>query len=143
MAVFTALAQPVALPAVFHCAAGKDRTGIVALLQRLLSLNSQTVAADYALSDLAPAGRHPSLPGHPMTHRRGHTSHQRLSTWATRPRGLGQGMQRAFRASSQHEHEFFAMSSGWISERVSLRSEVGEVGIVVGSHPHDHAVEEE
>lgn len=56
VAIFTALAEPDALPAVFHCAAGKDRTGIVAaLLLRLLGVDSKIVAADYALSDLATA----------------------------------------------------------------------------------------
>ena len=56
VAVFSALCQPGALPAVFHCAAGKDRTGIVAaLLLRLLGVDSQIVTADYALSDLATA----------------------------------------------------------------------------------------
>ena len=38
-------------PIVFHCAAGKDRTGLVAaLLLSLLGVDDETVAADYALT---------------------------------------------------------------------------------------------
>ena len=45
------LAEPPSLPAVFHCAAGKDRTGIVAaILLELLGVDRSTVVADYALS---------------------------------------------------------------------------------------------
>lgn len=55
-AVFAVLAAPRATPTIFHCAAGKDRTGIVAaLLLRLLGVDQQVVAADYALSDVATA----------------------------------------------------------------------------------------
>ncbi|NED94244.1 tyrosine-protein phosphatase [Phytoactinopolyspora alkaliphila] len=40
-------------PVVFHCAAGKDRTGIVAaVLLSLLGVSDDDVAADYALTDL-------------------------------------------------------------------------------------------
>ena len=43
-------------PVVVHCLAGKDRTGIVvALVLSLLGVADETVAADYALSDLAMA----------------------------------------------------------------------------------------
>jgi protein-tyrosine phosphatase len=46
-----ALAEPGALPAVFHCAAGKDRTGIVAaLVLSLCGVDDETIADDYALS---------------------------------------------------------------------------------------------
>ena len=45
------LAQPGALPAVFHCAAGKDRTGILAgLLLSSLGVSDDDVVADYALT---------------------------------------------------------------------------------------------
>ncbi len=38
-------------PAVFHCAAGKDRTGVIsALLLSLLDVPEETIVADYALS---------------------------------------------------------------------------------------------
>jgi protein-tyrosine phosphatase len=50
----TVLAEPGALPAVFHCAAGKDRTGIVAgIVLRLLGVAVDDVMADYALSQAA------------------------------------------------------------------------------------------
>lgn len=40
-------------PMVFHCAAGKDRTGIVAAtLMTLLGVPDDTIAADYALTEL-------------------------------------------------------------------------------------------
>lgn len=52
--IFAELADPASLPAVFHCAAGKDRTGIVAaLLLRLLDVDLATTADDYALSEIA------------------------------------------------------------------------------------------
>ena len=45
------LATPGALPAVFHCTAGKDRTGVLsAIVLSLLGVDEPTVVADYALS---------------------------------------------------------------------------------------------
>lgn len=50
------LAEPGNLPAVFYCAAGKDRTGILsALILRLVGVPAETVVADYALSEEATA----------------------------------------------------------------------------------------
>jgi protein-tyrosine phosphatase len=50
----TALAAPDARPAVFHCTAGKDRTGLLsALMLSLLGVPEETVVADYALSGAA------------------------------------------------------------------------------------------
>lgn len=47
------LADPANLPAVFHCTAGKDRTGIVAaLLLMLLGVPDETIIADYSLTNL-------------------------------------------------------------------------------------------
>jgi protein-tyrosine phosphatase len=52
--VLAVLAEPGSLPAAFHCAAGKDRTGIVAgLLLALLGVPAEAVADDYALSEVA------------------------------------------------------------------------------------------
>jgi protein-tyrosine phosphatase len=49
--VLEILASPDALPAVFHCTAGKDRTGVLsALVLSLLGVDEETVVADYALS---------------------------------------------------------------------------------------------
>lgn len=40
------------LPAVFHCAAGKDRTGITAaLIYSILGVDRETIIADYVLTD--------------------------------------------------------------------------------------------
>jgi protein-tyrosine phosphatase len=51
-----ALAAPDARPAVFHCTAGKDRTGLLAaLVLSLLGVPEETVVADYALSGAAMA----------------------------------------------------------------------------------------
>jgi protein-tyrosine phosphatase len=48
---FQLLAMPEALPAVFHCAAGKDRTGLLAaLLLSALGVSDEVVVADYALT---------------------------------------------------------------------------------------------
>ncbi len=45
------LAAPGALPAVFHCTAGKDRTGVLsAIVLSLLGVDEPTVVGDYALS---------------------------------------------------------------------------------------------
>jgi len=51
---FTALSSGDSLPAVFHCSAGKDRTGVLsALILAFLGVPDETIVADYALS--APA----------------------------------------------------------------------------------------
>ena len=51
---FRILAAPGAFPAVFHCAAGKDRTGVLAgLLLSSLGVRDDDVVADYALTALA------------------------------------------------------------------------------------------
>lgn len=50
--IFAALAEPGAFPALVHCTAGKDRTGIVvALLLGTAGVPAATVAADYALTE--------------------------------------------------------------------------------------------
>ena len=50
-ALLTHLTEPGALPAVFHCSAGKDRTGLsAALLLRLLGVPEEIVLDDYELS---------------------------------------------------------------------------------------------
>jgi protein-tyrosine phosphatase len=52
----TLLAQPGALPAVFHCTAGKDRTGVLAaLVLGHLGVPDDDIAADYALTEEAMA----------------------------------------------------------------------------------------
>jgi protein-tyrosine phosphatase len=57
-AVFRRLAHEDALPAVLHCTAGKDRTGVtVALLLLLLGVPREWVIEDYALTGLYTAGR--------------------------------------------------------------------------------------
>ncbi len=53
-AAFTILGSPVRLPVVFHCSAGKDRTGVLAaLVLSVLGVPDEVVATDYHLS--APA----------------------------------------------------------------------------------------
>lgn len=53
-AAFEALAAEGALPAVMHCSAGKDRTGVLsALLLAFLGVPDDTIVADYALSAAA------------------------------------------------------------------------------------------
>jgi protein-tyrosine phosphatase len=48
------LAHRKAYPAVFHCAAGKDRTGVLAaVVLSLLGVDDETIADDYALSACA------------------------------------------------------------------------------------------
>ncbi len=51
---FNLLANSAASPALVHCTAGKDRTGVlVALLLATFGVDSRTIAEDYALSALA------------------------------------------------------------------------------------------
>lgn len=51
--IFQRLADPAQLPALMHCTAGKDRTGLVsALLLLTLGVPEDTVLADYTLSNL-------------------------------------------------------------------------------------------
>jgi len=53
-AALAILADPAAYPAVFHCAAGKDRTGVLAaVILGILGVGDDTVAADYGLSRAA------------------------------------------------------------------------------------------
>jgi protein-tyrosine phosphatase len=48
------LADPAAYPAVFHCAAGKDRTGLLAaVVLGLLGVSEEDIISDYALSQEA------------------------------------------------------------------------------------------
>lgn len=48
---FATVANPDNWPVVFHCAAGKDRTGVIAgLVLSLLGVSKETIADDYALS---------------------------------------------------------------------------------------------
>lgn len=50
---FELLADPGNLPLLYHCAAGKDRTGIMTvLLLALLGVDRETIIADYELSEL-------------------------------------------------------------------------------------------
>jgi protein-tyrosine phosphatase len=52
-ALLTHLADDDGLPALFHCAAGKDRTGIAAaLLLSVLGVDEKTILDDYELSNL-------------------------------------------------------------------------------------------
>jgi len=49
--IFAALAEPRHYPAVFHCAAGKDRTGMTAaLILHTLGVPDEVIAQDYALT---------------------------------------------------------------------------------------------
>jgi protein-tyrosine phosphatase len=49
--VFNALAEPHHYPAVFHCTAGKDRTGMMAaLILTALNVPDEVIAEDYALT---------------------------------------------------------------------------------------------
>ena len=49
--ILTSLASPNGVPAVFHCHAGKDRTGLVAaLLLEALGVDRETVLDDYQLT---------------------------------------------------------------------------------------------
>ena len=49
--VLATLAEPEALPALFHCAGGKDRTGVIsALLLGIAGVPEETIAEDYGLT---------------------------------------------------------------------------------------------
>ncbi len=56
IASFRIFARPTSYPLVFHCVAGKDRTGLIAaLLLDLLGVPDETIAQDYQLTDRATA----------------------------------------------------------------------------------------
>jgi protein-tyrosine phosphatase len=61
--LYTGLAEPGGLPAVFHCAGGKDRTGLAAaLLLSVLGVARETVLDDYELTDrVLTAERHKEI----------------------------------------------------------------------------------
>jgi protein-tyrosine phosphatase len=49
--ILAILSDPSAYPAMFHCSAGKDRTGVIAaVLLGVLGVPDETIVADYALS---------------------------------------------------------------------------------------------
>ena len=61
--VLATLAAPGALPALFHCAAGKDRTGVIAALAlALVGVPVATIVEDYALSAHYLADAYPGQP---------------------------------------------------------------------------------
>jgi protein-tyrosine phosphatase len=52
--VFELLSEESRYPAVFHCTAGKDRTGVLAaLILEVLGVADETIAEDYGLTELA------------------------------------------------------------------------------------------
>ena len=56
------MAEDAAYPAVFHCAAGKDRTGILAaVLLSAIGVDDETIVEDYALTTRAAAPRNAHL----------------------------------------------------------------------------------
>ena len=56
------MAEDTAYPAVFHCAAGKDRTGILAaVLLSAIGVDDATIVEDYALTQLSEARRNAHL----------------------------------------------------------------------------------
>ena len=60
--ILATLAAPGALPALYHCASGKDRTGLIsALILGLAGVPEETIAQDYGLSARYLVGRE-SLP---------------------------------------------------------------------------------
>ncbi|MFI6985277.1 tyrosine-protein phosphatase [Embleya sp. NPDC050154] len=70
--VLDILAAADAPPAVFHCAAGKDRTGVIAaLVLALLGVDEEDIVADYVLTELARdrlvADRRADHPDRPIT----------------------------------------------------------------------------
>ena len=90
VAVLAALAAPDALPAVFHCTAGKDRTGVLsAIVLSLLGVDESTVVADYALSGEAMTRlRAKFIVKYPEGGRRSRTSTDVFSAEPTRMEGL-------------------------------------------------------
>ena len=54
VSALTTMSSPDRLPLVFHCSAGKDRTGVLAaVLLSVLGVSDEDIAADYALSRTA------------------------------------------------------------------------------------------
>ena len=77
------IARPGGLPAVFHCAAGKDRTGVLAaLVLGLLGVDDDVIVEDYALSARAMDGL---VAADPQRQPRGRHRHGRPALGLLRP----------------------------------------------------------
>lgn len=105
------LAVPESTPAVFHCAAGKDRTGVLAaLILAGLGVDEELVVADYALSEAGMA---------------------RTRDWVERehPEMLAQmGETPAFMLAA-HPEAMRRVLSGLVTEHGSVAGYLGTIGI--------------
>ncbi|MEO3974875.1 tyrosine-protein phosphatase [Streptomyces sp. CAU 1734] len=107
------LAEPGALPAVFHCSAGKDRTGVLAaLVLRLLGVPAGAVADDYALSERATARWEASVAGG--------VPDDTLSTWATVPPSLLRSDRETMLAFLRGIDERYGSVAGWAAARLGI-----------------------
>lgn len=109
--VLTALAREDTLPAVVHCVAGKDRTGVVvALVLALLGVPDDEIVADYILSEAALTALRANAHGH----------HAELAAWMDRvPPPL-------LRARPEAMHDFLA----WMrTEHGSPEGYAGTAGV--------------
>ena len=90
VAALDLLASPGALPALFHCAAGKDRTGVLAaIVLEMNGVEREAIIADFAL-----------------TNERLHAVAQRLIRLPTYERGMRQMSWQALQADPQTMRDF-------------------------------------
>ncbi|HEY7295295.1 MAG TPA: tyrosine-protein phosphatase [Dehalococcoidia bacterium] len=107
--IFMHLAQAESYPYIFHCAAGKDRTGVTAaLLLRTAGVPDETIVADFALSDRYIA---PKLP-----------------EFRERSRARGVNVEKAeqlFRAPAEAMHAMLAHLDGRYGSTAGYLHEIG------------------
>ncbi len=105
--VIEIVADPANLPAIVHCTAGKDRTGVVvALLLSVAGVDDETIVKDYALTGA-------NLTEEWIEARRGDAARYGL-TWEALKPALGTPPE-AMRATLAHLREEFAGAEGYLA----------------------------
>jgi hypothetical protein len=113
-AAVTLMAEPVAQPLLFHCAAGKDRTGVLAaLVLSVLGVADADIAADYTLSVDAMARRLAWLQVNDPA---------RAVTMAGQPAGWVAAPTEAMLTLLRHLHEFHGGAEAYLADHGVDRS---------------------
>jgi protein-tyrosine phosphatase len=90
--ILALLADPAARPAIYHCAGGKDRTGVIsALLLDIAGVSRETIAEDYALTARYLLQR--NLDGHGAAEQDGITTPQQYEAEYCPPEGMMKTLQ--------------------------------------------------
>ena len=100
------LADQENLPAVFHCAAGKDRTGMIAaLIYSVLDVDREEIIADYVLTDANMAGIYAAEEANPPP---------RNDDWPTPPIGYDRAEAHTIRTFLDTLDEQYGSAVNWL-----------------------------